>query len=290
VATGLYAFHLQNEVKSGLQQDASLNNQIAQLQQQLNATTDQLENLQEQNGQLQAGQTELLRLRAEVTRLLIRPNAPDNNSKVETNQLPNRKPAILLKSKFVYVPPDDVPAMGVEWTSSSQPGCRTGLLSSEQFKTIAEALQGASDVKTLSNPRILTAEGIQAAMSVTRAASVGGTNANVGEELQVIPYYSTNSSQFNLGLNAKLNVLTGNPAQPDFQSIQITNQIALSAGQTAVLETEIPAGAWVDDPTNISTDARSLLVFVTPSLPDSQLLTRLVPAKPVNELILKDSK
>jgi RNA polymerase sigma factor (sigma-70 family) len=281
VATGLYAFHLQNELKPLVEQDASLNNQIAQLQQQLNAATNRLENLQEQNDQLQAGQTELLRLRAEVTRLLNRPNAPVNNSKLHTNQSPDRKLSILLKSKFVYVPADDVSAMGVEWTSSSQQGGRTGLLSSEQFKTIAEALQGASDVKALSAPRIVTGDGMEAEVSTTRAASVGGTNANVGEELDVMPYYSTNSSQFNLGLNAKLNLLTGSPAQPDFQTIQITNQIALSSGQTVVLETEIPAGAWVDDPTNISTDARSLLVFVTPSLPDAQYLSRLVPATPM---------
>ncbi|HEV2327609.1 MAG TPA: hypothetical protein VGY56_02345 [Verrucomicrobiae bacterium] len=83
-----------------------------------------------------------------------------------------------------------------------------------------------------------------------------------------------------MGLNAKLNLLTGSPARPDFQSIRITNQIALFPGETAVLETEMPPGAWVDDPTNISTGARSLLVFVTPSLPDGQYLSRLVPATP----------
>ncbi|HEV2327610.1 MAG TPA: hypothetical protein VGY56_02350, partial [Verrucomicrobiae bacterium] len=64
-------------------------------------------------------------------------------------------------------------------TFYSQQGGRTGLLSGGQFKAIAESLQGASDVKTLSNPRIVTGDGMEAE-STTHAASVGGTNANVG--------------------------------------------------------------------------------------------------------------
>lgn len=272
VATGLYAFHLQNQVKLLLQQDASQNNKIAQLQQQLNDATNQVEDLQEQNEQLQSGQEELLRLRGEVTRLRNRQNTPDNSSQADTNQFPNQRLTINLKSKFVSIPSDDVPALGVEWTSSSQQGNQTGLLSKEQFKAITQALQGASDVNMLSSPQVTTADGMEAAVSTTHAATVGGTNVNVGEELDVMPNYSTNSSEFNLNLDAKLSVLTGDPAQPDFQSLQITNQLALSPGQTVVLEIAIPPGAWVGNPTNIPTDAQSLLVFVTPSLPDSQNL------------------
>ena len=267
-ATGLYAFHLQNQVGSLLRQDASLNSQIAQLHQQFSDATNRMASLQEQNERLESSHDELLRLRGEVTRLRIRQNAPATRSVAETNQFPNRRLTINLKSKFVSIPSDDVSALGVVWTSSDQQGIRTGLLSTEQYKAIAEALQGASDASVISAPQVTTADGMEAAMSQTRPTLIGGTNIDAGIVLDVVPHYLTDSSLFNLAYDAYLTVLTGDPAQPGFHSISLASQLALSSGQTAVLEAEIPAGAWVWDRTNMPADAQSLLVFVTPSLPD----------------------
>jgi RNA polymerase sigma factor (sigma-70 family) len=270
VGATVYAVHLQSQVKSLLQQNTSLNGQIAQLQQELADATNQLGNLQEQNGQLQSGQEELLRLRGEVTRLLNRHNDQGNNTPAETNSSPRSTYiGILTAAKFISVPSEDVPAMGVEWTSSDSQGGKTGLLSKEQFKAITEALKDASDATTLSAPRVVTVNGMGAQISTTQTIPINGTNADIGEKLFVMPYYSTNSSEFNLGLNAKISFLTGDPVQPDFQSQQITNQVAVSPGQTVVLETEMPAGAWQNNPTNISTGAQSILVFITPTAIDA---------------------
>jgi len=66
--------------------------------------------------------------------------------------------------------------------------------------------------------------------------------------------------------------LTGDPSQPGVQTIQVTNHVSLQPGQTVVLEKEIPPGGWLDSPTNATTESRSLLMFVTPQVVDSDFM------------------
>jgi hypothetical protein len=97
------------------------------------------------------------------------------------------------------------------------------------------------------------------------------------------PYFLTNSLTFNLDLGAKLTQLTGDPSQPGVQTIQATNQVTLSPGQTFVFAEPIPSGGWIPDSTNIPAGPRSLLIFVTPTVVDEAGnridLSTLVPEK-----------
>jgi type II secretory pathway component GspD/PulD (secretin) len=224
---------------------------------------------------------ELLKLRGEVTRLRRQQNVPPA-AQPETNNFPvAEKIQILLKSQFVSVPTEDLQILDVGWTSDAQ-GNKSGLLTEQQFKTISEALQGASDVNFISMPRVVTINGEAATMSMTKAFPIGDTNANsnvnytnIGTILNVSPNFSTNSSKFTLNLNAKLTQLTGDSFQPDVQTIQLTNQLTLSPGQTVVLEQEIPVGMWSPDFTNMPLGSRSLLMFVTPTVvKDNDFLKR----------------
>jgi hypothetical protein len=105
---------------------------------------------------------------------------------------------------------------------------------------------------------------------MTSAFPIDGTNATVGTTLNVTPYYSPDSSIFTLNVMAQLNQLTGDPSQPGLQTIRTpTNQVALMAGQTVVLQRDIPAGGWLPDATNTSDGPRTLLVFVTPAVADA---------------------
>jgi RNA polymerase sigma factor (sigma-70 family) len=287
VGAAIYAVQLQNQIHSLRQQQTSLNEQIQQLQQERDDAKNQLEALQQENEQLRANDIELLRLRGEVTRLRQQRNVSLTAAQSETNNLPSEeKTYINLVAKFVSFPTEDLQALGVSWMSDAHGG-KTGLLTEQQFKTINEAMQGASDVNLISKPRILTLNGMEARFSVTRAFPVGGTNANVGSILDVTPYFSTNSSTFVLNLNAELNQLIGDPSQPDVQTIQATNQATLSPGQTVVLEREIPSDGWLPDSTNTTTGPRSLLVFVTPEILSPHDLQpfpqRFVPAVPVRD-------
>jgi type II secretory pathway component GspD/PulD (secretin)/cell division protein FtsL len=213
---------------------------------------------------------ELLKLRGEVTRLRYQQQVLPETAQLETNNLPHaKKTSIRVGTRFILLPPEDLQALGVEWMSGAQDG-RAGLLTEQQFKIINEALQGASDVKVISAPIVISLNGEKAQISVSKSVLAGGTNANVGISLSVLPYFSTNSSTFDLTLSAELKQLAGDLSQPDVQTIQITNQMSLLPGQTAILEKEIPGGGWLSDATNIPAGPRVLLMFVTPTIVDSR--------------------
>jgi RNA polymerase sigma factor (sigma-70 family) len=270
VGTVIYAIHLQGQVGSLEQRESSLTDQIAQLERERGGIQNQLTDLQQQNDQLQAGKTELLRLRGEVTRLRNGLNVPAAAvAPVETKNPDPVRIQLHTKARFISIPAEDVSDLGIEWLPGAGGGGRTGLLNKSQFKTILKALQEASDVEIIGEPEVVTLYGRQTQMRITRPVSVHGTQVDIGEVLDSISSFSTNSSTFEMNLGASLTLLAGDPAQPDFQTIEMTNHVSVSPAQTAVLETEIPAGAWLADFTNASPEARSLLVFVTPSAIDA---------------------
>jgi RNA polymerase sigma factor (sigma-70 family) len=270
VGTGIYAFHLQREVGSLGQQQALLGQQIEQLSRERDDAKNQLAALQQENKQLRANEPELLKLRGEVTQSRRQQNLLPAAAQSETNNLLRaERTSIRVGTKFILFPTEALQSLGVKWMSGAQDS-RAGLLTEQQFKIINEALQGASDVKVISAPTVISLNGERAQMSVSRSVPAGGTNVNVGVSLAVLPYFSTNSSTFDLTLSAELKQLVGDSLQPDVQTTQITNQMSLLPGQTAVLEKEIPGGGWLSDATNIPAGPRVLLMFVTPTIVDSR--------------------
>ena len=201
VGIGIYAVHLQNQIGSLQQEQMSLNQQITQLSLERDDAKNQLATFQQENQQLRANEMELLKLRGEVGQL-----RRQHNVLPETNNFPvAEKITILLKSQFVSIPTEDLQILDVGWASDAQ-GNKSGLLTEQQFKTISEALQDASDVNVISAPRVVTINGETATISMTRAFPlfpVGDTNAssnvnytNIGTSLNVSPNFSTNSSMF----------------------------------------------------------------------------------------------
>jgi hypothetical protein len=247
----------------------SLRQQIAQLQADNQTLSDQLAAAGKAKLLSEAEFVELLRLRSEVGRLRHQQNNLSKIIESNTNRLPDMQIIqIHAKARFVSLPTEDLQILGVQWMWEAQ-GVKSGLLAEEQFKTIIEALQGASDVETISEPEVVTVNGRQTELRATQSVPVDGTNADVGASLDMTPYFSTNSLTFNLGLGAKLTQLTGDPSRPGVQTIQATNQVTLSPGQTFVFAEPITSGGWLPDSTNIPAGPRSLLVFVTPTVVDA---------------------
>jgi len=253
-----------------------LGQQVQQSSLERDDATNQLAALRQENTQAQADEMELLKLRGEVGRFRSPQNVLPQTPPSNTNRPPRSdEVSVLVGTKFALFPAEDVQALGLDWTTDME-GNRVGLLNDQQFKTITEAMQGAADIKVVTTPRVVTINGEHATMSVTRAYplfSQDGTNeiplvnyTNIGTVLNVRPDYSTNTSTFNLDYGAKLNVLSGDPAQPDIQTIEGTNQMDLAPGQTVVMEMKIPAGAWLPDETNSPAGERSILFFVTPQV------------------------
>jgi hypothetical protein len=265
------AFLFQHQAQEKLRaENATLTQQLAQLQTGHENLSNRLATAGDSKSLSDDQFNELLKLRGEVTRLRREKNVLPEIAPLKTNNLSAVKTiTILLTTWIASLPAEDLQFLGVEWVSAAQDG-KTGLLTEQQFKIINQALQGASDANIISTPRAVDINGEPASISVTRAVSVSGTNVNTGTILEVTPYFSTNSSTFDLSLNAKLIQLTGDPSQPVVQTLQLTNHVFLQPGQTVVLEKEIPPGGWMDDPTNATAESRSLLMFVTPQVVNSR--------------------
>jgi cell division protein FtsL len=269
VGTGIYAFHLQSQIGSLQQQQTFLGQQIEQLSRERDGATNQLAGLQQENKQLRANEPELLKLRSEVTRLQPQQNIPPRTAQAEMASANPDPMDIHTKARFISIPSEDLGAMGIAWMSDTQ-GNKTGLLTEQQFKVIREAMQGASDVETIAEPEAVASNGRQTQMRISEPVTINGTNGEIGASLDVVSYFSTNSSTFNLKLVALLTQLTGDPLQPDVQAIVTTNQITLAPGQSVVLEKDLPSNGWLPGSTNIPSGPRSLLIFVTPQVVDSR--------------------
>src|SRR5208283_746442 len=108
VGTGIYAFHLQSQIQSLQQQQASLGRQIEQLSGERDEATNQLASLQQESGQLHANEMELLKLRSEVGRLHGQQNAAPQLSPSKTNSPPRSAVVnVLVGTKFVLLPDED---------------------------------------------------------------------------------------------------------------------------------------------------------------------------------------
>ena len=252
VAGVTVAFVIQHQAQVKLRaENESLRQQIAQLQTDNESLSNQLAAAGESKSLSDAQFLELMKLRGEVGRLRHQPKIMPEIAESNTNRLPDMQIIqIHAKARFISLPTEDLQALGVQWMSEAQ-GVKSGVLAGQQFKTIMEALQGASDAETISEPEMVTQNGMQTEMRAMQSVSVDGTNTDVGASLDMTAYFSTNSLTFNMDLGAKLAQLTGDPSQPGVQTIEATNQVTLSPGQTFVLAEPLPNGGWLPDSTNI---------------------------------------
>jgi len=268
VGTGICAFHLKSQIQLLQQQQVLLGQQIAELSRERDGVTNQLAGLQQENKQLRANEPELLKLRGEVTRLQRPQNVQPRTAQAAGINVNPEPIQIHAKTRFITIPSEALYALGIAWKSDAQ-GNKTGLLTEQQFKDILKAFQAASDVESIAEPEFVTSNGRQTQMRASEPVAINGTNFQIGPTLDVVPNFSTNSSTFNLWLEASFVQLTGDPSQPGMQLVVATNQVALAPGQTIVLEHELPSGGWLPSSKNIPPGPRSLLIFVTPHVVDA---------------------
>jgi RNA polymerase sigma factor (sigma-70 family) len=270
VGAGLYAFHLRNEIRSLQQQESLLTRQLAQSQRERDDALNHAALLQQQSQTFQQGLRDLARLRAEVSRLRAIP--PSIASTPSTTPPPQKSPdtnvQVRLDSKFVSLPDDALKSLGIQWTPDTEGGGH-GLLTADQLKETSQALKKTDDIYMIAAPCITTGSGVQSRLSSTTSVQLSDTTAKVGVTLDVIVYFSTNDSTFDLQAIAGFSELIGDPLQPQLYTLQATNQTILPRGLTMVLKREIPANAWLPDYTNTSGLPRSLVVWVTPEAIDS---------------------
>ena len=208
---------------------------------------------------------ELMRLRAQVDQQRAGTPSTAAETSEPTNALPEtNKVVVNLKIRFASLPNESMSALRPAWAS---PSSGSGVLTSEQFKFVREAMRKTGNF-SVSDSQITMFSGHEAAIASLAPVLIDGTNASVGVTLKVAPYASPDASTIRLDLAAKLSQLTGDPSKPDVQTVEKTNQITLLLGQTAVLQKEIPVDGWFPDLKNQPDGPKNLLVFVTPEMGD----------------------
>jgi RNA polymerase sigma factor (sigma-70 family) len=271
VAGAATAFVVQQQTQNKLRgENESLTQQITQLQTDNESLSNRLAVVGDAKSLSDEQFIELLKLRGEVGRLRQLQNRESvylktNRTSPESilQEAPTNSLQVLITTSFVTAPDATVESIMKDFSAPEVP-------TDAGSKEFRDLIAKYPDAKILNSPRVISANGMEADMSVSRSASVHGTNASVGIDMDVTPYFSTNSSIFNLNLIAKLNQLTGDPSDPDLQTIQVTNQLTLPLGDTAVLQQKIPGDDWLPDSTNTPTGPRSLLMFVTPTVVDDR--------------------
>ena len=265
VAGAVTAIVLQQAQHKLRAQNRSLAQELAQLKTDNADLSNQISAASNSQSPSNDQQAELLRLRAEVTRLRTTKNQLVTKTLPATNDAPEvKKTQITLKVRFVSVPAEQMQAFGLGWAPV---GNGASLLSKEQLDRVLKALK-QRDVQLIGEPQIITLSGREALASVTQSVTVNGTNANIGEIVDLVPYFSSDSSTITLNLMAQLNQLTGDPSRPGMRMLQTSNEVHLFPGQTTVMERDIPAGGWLPDSPIVTDGSTKLLVFVTPTLID----------------------
>jgi len=185
------------------------------------------------------------------------------------NSIPIQQgPSILVDARFFVVPDESLKTLDIPWQTKS--GTTTALLTATQVNDILRRITNAPGAVLLGRPRVETDSGTQAEMSMTKPVTLAGTNAQAGTTLEVVP--SVSGNMFDLKLAAEWSEVPA--ASQQLLTTRAKTAVQLAKGQTVVLRQEIEQVAMQA----ADTPSRSLVVFVTPSLP----ATRLKMLGPVN--------
>jgi RNA polymerase sigma factor (sigma-70 family) len=158
-----------------IQQQSDSLQALQSVQDQLAARSAELERLRDQG-------PELARLRSEVGRLRQLGAAQPKSAPTETVSASaaatTNAPvsSIGLTAKFFLLPTEDLKTLSLNWSGNTD-GTATEQLTADQFQTLTQALDGASDVKSLGSPRVVTSSGMEARLFVgpkMSGASAGG--------------------------------------------------------------------------------------------------------------------
>ncbi len=269
VAGGIVAFVMQQQAQQSLHtQNESLTTELAQLKMD-NANLSNQISAAGSKSSLNKQRDELMRLRAEVTRLraeVTQLRAVKNLSAavpIATNDVPEvEKTEITVKVRYVSVPAKEMSAIRFGWAPA---GNGVSLVSEEQFDGVRKMMEDRR-VDLINEGEVTTLSGRQAQFQIDPVFSLG-SNLTAAVTLDVVPYFSTDSSLFNLSLISEVLQPTGDPSAP-VKLLQTSNQVNLVPDQTIALEQDVPPGGWIlDTPENPG--PHKLLVFVTPTLIDA---------------------
>jgi hypothetical protein len=218
--------------------------------------------------------SELLRLRAEVTRLRFarpgeaRPGAA--RAEAEDQVLVNQQ--VTIDVKFAKLPAPVLKKLALEVIGIDISGAGVAaILTDPQLRSLVHAFEQQTGVDILATPRVTTLNNRQANVEAVGTGDPDAGDAKLGPSLDVMPVVSADRLTINLLTTARLVELTSaqdNTGAERKQVLQtaVSGNAVLKDGQTAVL------CQWVGRSENGSTapveDPACLVVLVTPTLID----------------------
>jgi beta-lactamase regulating signal transducer with metallopeptidase domain len=185
-----------------------------------------------------------------------------------TDQAGMTKPAVMVEAKILAVPPWARP-IGAE-TFQSQSGRAgqagpPGVFNAEGVSAILQFYR-SQGIEPLSSPRVVTADGQQATVSVSKAGIKDGQAVLAGMELDVTPRVEEDS------INLKLRLRVGNLSDSGGTAISHPPSDPFDVSSTFVLATNINVpkqmSAVVGRPTERDSPGTNYLFLVTPQLVD----------------------
>lgn len=123
---------------------------------------------------------------------------------------PGEDAQVVVQARFAELPDEALEHLNLQSmrTSGKESSAQT-ILEPAQQQWLREQLEKSQDVNVLSAPRVLTADGRQARIEVTRSLTVDGTDYSVGPSLDVIPKISADGNTIEMTVIAKIRQATG---------------------------------------------------------------------------------
>jgi RNA polymerase sigma factor (sigma-70 family) len=277
VGSAGYALKLRSDLLSLSQQESLL---AAQLEQSNRDRDDALRRaglLAGENESLHQATRDLARLQAK----LALSRAQESNAAPHVTATIPETPSdtnvqVQLNARFASLSDDQLQTLGIQWTTDADGGGH-GQLSVDQYLEASNALAkvnvttAACGMSFISGAKMRMTTAVpllETALPPTDADLEAVDKISALVTLNTQPIYSADDGGFTLSLLTALRQRGAAAAEDQPPVMQASNQLALLHGQTAVLEREIPAGAWPSDFTNTPSTPRKLVVFLTPEAID----------------------
>jgi hypothetical protein len=134
-----------------------------------------------------------------------------------TPTLVNENPAdqrVLVQNVIVQVPEEVLAQLGWDqFKTETYDSKQQSLIPEAQFRALLDQLKQTKGVDVLSSPRINTADGVGASVSVGQQRTIAGEKVMLGPTIEVTPTVASDGSGIGLSISAHINQLRSPPVQ-----------------------------------------------------------------------------
>lgn len=122
---------------------------------------------------------------------------------------PGEGTQVVVQARFAEMPDEVLDKLGLQsMRAAGKESSSQTIMEPAQQQWLREQLEKSQGVNVLAAPRVVTSDGRQARIEVTRSLSIDGTDYSVGPSLDVIPYISADRNSLEMTVIAKIRQAT----------------------------------------------------------------------------------